>query len=152
MKFSVCIIFLLISATAAPLCLDQTKPKKDTRVIDSLPAPNDEEIRKLRSADQWHNPYVMVYRDSYELILHDQARSEARLSLDELQATLLKMPRERWPLGRVVAVQEIALRSPGDDAKIAVTVKALKDMLQSHKVRVDQWPTQQLSSAKYFYG
>jgi hypothetical protein len=121
--------------------LGQTNLGKDTRITDFVPAPNDEEIRKIRTADEWHNPYVMVYRDAYELILHDQARTEARLSLAELEATILKMPRERWPLGRVVAVQEIALRSAGDDAKIAVAMKALKRMLQSHKVRVDRWPT-----------
>lgn len=124
-----------------PPGLSQTKPGKNTGVIDSLPVPNDEEIRKILSAHQWRNPYVMVYTDSYELILHDRARTEARLSLDELEATLLKMPRERWPFGRVIAVQEIGLRATGDDVRIALAMEALKRMLQSYKVRVDLRPT-----------
>jgi hypothetical protein len=119
----------------------QAEFKGDTRVIDSLPAPNDEEIRKIRTADQWHNPYVIVHCDGYQLVHHDQPSSQAPLTLDELEETLLKMPVERWPLGRVVAVQESGLRSPGDGARIACNLSALKRMLESHNVRVDQWPS-----------
>jgi hypothetical protein len=83
----------------------------------------------------------MVYRDSFELILHDRPRTSERVPLVEIEKSLLDLPLERWPLGRVVAVQEIAIRSAGDDEKIAKNIEALKRMLQSHKVRVDLWPT-----------
>jgi len=106
-----------------------------------VPEPRDEEIRKIRTAEEWHNPYVMVYRDSFELVLHDRARSPERLLLAELEKSLLDLPLTRWPLGRVVAVQEIAIRAAGDDEKIAENIRALKRMLQAHKVRVDLWPT-----------
>ena len=129
------------SGTGTYSNLNQAKSQKDTRVIDSLLAPNQKEIRKIRTADQWHNPYVIMHSDGYELILHDQARGQALLTLDELEDALLKMPLDRWPLGRVVAAQEIGLRSRGDDTKIAASLKALKRMLESHKVRVVQWPT-----------
>jgi hypothetical protein len=129
------------SGATASSNLNQTKSQKDTRVIDSLPVPNDEEIRKIRTTDKWHNPFVMVHRDGYELILREQPRSQRLLSLKELEQTLLKIPLERWPLGKVVAVQEIGLRIPGDDTKIAFNLKALKRMLGSHKIRVDRWPT-----------
>ena len=120
----------------------QTQSRKDTWVIDSLPAPDDDEIRKIRTADQWHNPFIIVHGDGYELILRDQPRSQVLLNVNELEHSLLKMPLERWPLGRVVAVSESGLRSPGDDAKIASNLKTLKRMLESHKLRiVDQWPS-----------
>src|SRR5260370_8932456 len=92
------------SGTAISSSLTQTKSQKDTRVIDSLPVPNDDEIRKILTADQWHNPYVMVDRDGFELILHEQPRSQVLLNLDDLERTLLNMPLERWPLGTVVPV------------------------------------------------
>lgn len=126
---------------AAALGLNQITSQKDSRVIDLLPSPNDQETRKIRSANEWHNPYVMVCRDGYELILHDQPRTQAILNLDELEKALLKMPLERWPLGRVVAVQETGLRSPGDHTKIELSLKAVIRMLGSHKVRVDRWPS-----------
>ena len=119
----------------------QHKSQADTRVIDSLPAPDDNEISKIRIANQWRNPFVLVNGDGYELILHSQPRVQKRLILDELEQTLLRLPRQRWPLGRVVAVQESGLRRPGDDPKIAANLKALMRMLKSHKVRADQWPT-----------
>jgi hypothetical protein len=125
----------------AALGLNQTTSQKDSRVTNLLPLPNDQEIRKIRTANQWHNPYVMVCRDGYELILHDQPRSQVVLSLDELEKALLKVPLERWPLGRVVAVQEIGLRSPGDHTNIGLNLKAVIRMLGSHKVRVDRRPS-----------
>lgn len=145
MRISICIITLLAlvpwqrPVTVASI-LNQTKSQNDTKVIDSLPPPNDEEIRKIQTGNQWHNPYVIVCSDGYELILYDQPRARG-LSLDELEKTLLRMPRERWPLGKVVAVQEIGLRSPGDDTKIAFNLKVVMRMLGSHKVRVDRWPS-----------
>jgi hypothetical protein len=123
-------------------CLSfQSKSQNDTRVIDSLPAPNDKEIAKIRTGKEWHNPYVIVTSDGYELILHDQPRSQKLLTLDELEQAFLKLPLQRWPLGRVVAVQEAGLRSPGDDPKIAANLEALMRMLKSHKLRADQWPS-----------
>jgi hypothetical protein len=130
------------SGTATCLSLNQAKSQSDTRVIDSLPAPNDKEISKMRTASQWHNPFVMVNGDGYELIVHDQPRGQKLLTLDELEQALLKLPIEGWPLGRVVAVQENGLRPPGDGPKIAANVEMLKRMFESHKLRADQiWPS-----------
>jgi hypothetical protein len=86
--------------TAAP------PSKKDTGIIDSIPAPKDEAIRKILDGRHWLNPYIIVNVKGYELILHDQPRTEARLNLDELETALLRLPLDRWPLGKVVAVQE----------------------------------------------
>jgi hypothetical protein len=143
-SFSIIALVLIVAAcsgTAMPSRLTQTKSQKDTRVIDSLPTPDYQEIRKIRTGDAWHNPYVIVDRDGYELILHNQPRRDLHLSLDDLEQTLLKVPLEQWPLGKVVAVQETGLRSPGDNAKIASNLKAVKRMLESHKLRVDLWPS-----------
>jgi hypothetical protein len=146
MKVSSSIIALVLivvacSGTALPSRLTQTKSQKDTRVIDSLPAPDDQEIRKIRTGDEWHNPYVIVHHDGYELILHDQPRRYLHINLDDLEQTLLKMPLAQWPLGKVIAVQESGLRSPGEDGKIASNLKAVKRMLESYKLRVDLWPS-----------
>jgi hypothetical protein len=123
------------------IALGQADSKKQTYVLDSVPEPKDEEIRKIRTAEDWHNPSVIVYCDSFELILHDRPRTSERVSLVEIEKSLLELPLARWPLGRVVAVQEVALRSVGDDEKIATNIEELKRMLQSHKVRIDLWPT-----------
>ena len=112
-----------------------------TRGLEGVPDPNDDAIREIRDAKEWRNPYVIVNRDDYELILPEQPRTAKRWDLAELEHALLSLPREGWPLGRVVAVQENSLRSEGDDERIANNLNALKRMLESHKVRVDLWPT-----------
>ena len=124
------------------VALSQAGSSQETHVLDSVPEPNDEEIRKIQTPEQWHNPFVIVDGDGYELILHDQPRTAVGMSLCELEKALLKLPLERWPLGRVVAVSENGLRSPGDNEKIAKNVEELKRMLRSHKLRVnDLWPS-----------
>jgi hypothetical protein len=121
--------------------LGQADSKKETHILDSVSEPRDKEIRKIRTGEDWHNPSVMVCRDGFELILHDRPRTSERVTLVAIEESLLNLPLERWPLGRVVAVQEIAIRSVGDDEEIARNIEALKRMLQSHKVRIDLWPT-----------
>jgi hypothetical protein len=106
-----------------------------------VPGPDYDAIRQIRDAEQWHNPFVVVNRDGYELIWRPDPRTTERLNLSELEEALLRMPRARWPLGRVVAVEENPLRSKGDDERIAEGLKELKKMLESHKLRVDLWPS-----------
>jgi hypothetical protein len=135
------LVLLLANDSRAASCSCQNKPQ-GRHVIESLPSPNDEEIQKIRTPNQWHNPYVIVDSEGYELILYNQTRNPTSLTLRQLEQILLKLPREQWPLGGVVAVQESGLRSPGDDAKIAENLKALKRMLGSHKLRInDKWPS-----------
>jgi hypothetical protein len=138
-----CVLWALISSVRpihSQVGLGQADSKKQSHVLDSVPKLKDEEIRKIRTAEDWPNPYVMVYRHGFELILHDRPRTSERVSLVKIEKSLLDLPPERWPLGRVVAVQEIAIRSAGDGEKIAKNIEALKRMLRSHKVRVDLWP------------
>lgn len=127
--------------TQSQVIPSQRDPKKPARVLDRVPEATDEETRKVRAYEDWHNPYVMAYPDSFELILHDRPRTSERLSLAELETALLDLPLGRWPLGRVVAVQEIAMRSRGDSEKITKNVEALKRMLQTYKVKIALWPT-----------
>ena len=118
-----------------------TEAQLNANVLAQLPDPNDEAIQQITDATDWHNPYVIVNRSDYELILRDEPRASTGLSLAELEAKLMSLPVDQWPLGRVVAVQENGVRSPGDDELIDNSLQALKRMLETHKVRADLWPT-----------
>jgi len=126
-------------------CGENLQRPLETRVqrseLDMIPKPDDDAIRQIHDAEQWHNPFVVVHRDGYELILSPDPRTTERLNLTELEEALLKLPHAWWPLGRVVAVVENPLRSKGDDERIAEGLKELKKMLESHKLRVDLWPS-----------
>lgn len=49
----------------------QLSSKKDTRIIDSVPAPKDQAIRKIQDGRNWLNPFIILNNKGYELILHD---------------------------------------------------------------------------------
>jgi hypothetical protein len=125
-------------------CGENLQRPQETRAqrseLDMVPEPDANAIRQIHDAEKWHNPFVVVHRDGYELIWRPDPRTMERLNLSELEEALLKLPRARWPLGRVVAVAENSIVSKGDDERIAEGLKELKKMLESHKLRVDLWP------------
>ena len=114
--------------------------KKDNRIIDSVPAPKDEAIRKILDFRHWLNPYITIDVKGYELILHDQPRTEVLLNLDQLETALLRLPLDHWPLGKVVAASENGISVSASDPQMVQNLAALRRMLKSHGVRVDLWP------------
>jgi hypothetical protein len=121
---------------------NQRTAKKETNALDRIPDPKMEEIRHIRTAKDWPNPIVMVNSDSFYLILHiDGKRVPAELNLANLEKALTELKLDRWPLGRVVAIQENGLRSPGDNERISEKSKDVKHMLELHKVMIEVWPS-----------
>jgi hypothetical protein len=121
--FLVCMTHVLTSGTAH----NQKTSKKETNALDRIPDPKVEEIRRIRTAKDWPNPIVMVNSDSFWLILHiDGQRGQEELNLANLENALTELKLDRWPLGRVVAIQENGLRSPGDNEKISEKSKDVK--------------------------
>ena len=135
--FLVCTTNILTSAFAQ----NQKKSKKDANALNHVPDPKVEEIR-LISRDDWPNPIVIVNGDSFYLILRvDGRRVREELNLADLEKTLTELKLDRWPLGRVVAVQENGLRNPGDNEKISEKSKEAQHMLELRKVMIELWPS-----------
>ena len=57
-----------------------------------------------------------------------------------MREILVSLPADAWPLGRVVAVQELSIRSGRDDELIEGTGEALKRMLEELRVEINWWP------------
>ena len=80
--------------------------KKDANTLNQVPDPKVKEIRLINRED-WPNPIVIVNADSFYLILPVESRgAREELNLADLEKTLKELKLDRWPLGRVVAVQE----------------------------------------------
>ncbi len=121
---------------------NQKVSKKDTNTVEGIADPKIEEIRRIRTAEDWPNPIVVVNSDSFYLITFvDGERVQEELNLADLEKTLKELKLDRWPLGRVVAVQENGLRSPGDNEKISEKAKEVKQMLELYKVMIELWPS-----------
>jgi hypothetical protein len=136
--FFVCTTHVLASGNAQ----NQKTSKKDTNTLEGIPDPKMEEIRRIRTAEDWTNPIIVVNSDSFYLIMFvDGERVQEELNLANLEKTLKELKLDRWPLGRVVAVQENGLRSPGDNEKIFEKSKEVKHMLELYKVMIELWPS-----------
>jgi len=136
--FFVCTTHVLTALNAQ----NQNTAKKDTNTLESIPEPKMEEIRRTRTAEDWPNPIVLVNSDSFYLVLQVEGkRVQAELDLANLEKKLKELKLDRWPLGRVVAVEENGLRSPGDNEKISEKAKEVKQMLELHKVMIELWPS-----------
>ena len=136
--FFVCTTHVLTSGNAQ----NQKMSKKDTNTLEHIPDPNMEEIRRIRTAEDWPNPIVVVNSDSFSMIMFvDGERVQEELNLADLEKTLKELKLDRWPLGRVVAVQESGLRNPEDNEKISEKAKEVKQMLELHKVMIELWPS-----------
>jgi hypothetical protein len=136
--FFVCTTHVLTSGNAQ----NQKKSKKDTSRLEDISDPKMEEIRRIRTAEDWPNPIVVVNSDNFYLLMFvDGERVEEELNLADLEKTLTELKLDRWPLGRVVAVQENGLRSPGDNEKVSEKSKEVKHMLELHEVMIEMWPS-----------
>jgi hypothetical protein len=132
-----CMMHVLPSGTAQ----NQQTSKQDTNTLERIPDPKVKEIRRVRRAN-WPNPFIIVNSDCFYLILQvDRRRVEEKLKLAELEKRLMGLTIDRWPVGRVVAVQENGLRSPGDNEKISDKSKEVKHMLELHNVMIELWPS-----------
>jgi len=121
---------------------NQKVSKKDTNTVEGIADLKIEEIRRIRTAEDWPNPIVVVNSDSFYLITFvDGERVQEELNLADLEKTLKELKLDRWPLGRVVAVQENGLTSPGDNEKISEKAKEIKQMLELYKVMIELWPS-----------
>jgi len=140
-----CLLVFIVCATQVQTAVNaqnQNTAKKDTNTLEGIPEPKMEEIRRIRTAEDWPNPIVLVNSDSFYLVLHvDGERVQAELDLANLEKKLKELKLDRWPLGRVVAVEENGLRSPGDNEKISEKAKEVKQMLELHKVMIELWPS-----------
>jgi hypothetical protein len=137
------LVFLVCMMYLPPLgqAQNQKTAQKDTNTLERVPDPKVEEIHRIQRTE-WPNPSIIVNAASFYLILQvDGRRVDEELKLTELEKRLTELPIDRWPLGRVVAVQENGLRSPGDNDKISDKSKELKHMLESHKVMIELWPS-----------
>ena len=88
------------------------------------------------------NPIILVNSDDFYLIQHADGRGvQEQLHLSDLEKALIELGPDRWPLGRVVAVQENGLTNPGDNEKISTRCEEVKHMLELHKVMIELWPS-----------
>lgn len=117
----------------------QSTRSKKQNTLATVPNPRDAEIRRIQSAEEWPNPYIVVCSDGFELVLGHGGETIRKARVVEIEEVLLSLPRKSWPLGRVIAVTENGLRNPGKT--FTKQREEVERMLLTHKVRVERWPS-----------
>jgi hypothetical protein len=107
-----------------------------------IPPDDPEKYKSIQDANDWQNPYLVVEREG--IAIRCLAISETDWQIippEELRKRLIELPVSAWPYGRVVAVQEIAIRSRDDDKYITSNKTKVASALRSLGIKNNGWPS-----------
>jgi hypothetical protein len=102
---------------------------------------NPDRYKSIRDAKDWENPYLVIRRDGIEVIAKSLPSGRTTVAAADLQRTLIALPVTAWPYGRVIVVQDIGIRTPGDDQPIANNREQALSILKPMDVIVERWPS-----------
>jgi hypothetical protein len=82
-------------------------------ILQAIPAADPAQYDHIPNTKNWRNPYLIVRADG--VVLYDSADSaEIILKPEQVLGALARLPKSRWPYGRVVAATETAYSSEQD--------------------------------------
>ena len=136
------LIATCVLLTSTPYHLRGQVPATDQsgQLNPSIPPAQAEKFKSIRDAKDWANPYLAVHRDAIEVV-SKATSSRKRVSLADLQQTLIDLPTSAWPYGRVAAVQVLGLHAPGDEKPLKELTHAVENALKRLRIKVERWPS-----------
>jgi hypothetical protein len=118
-----------------------TAAAPQARLNPKIPRANGEKYRSIRDAKEWRNPLLTIRADGIEVNAKGLA-SGRTVAPSDLLRTLVSLPVDAWPYGRVVSASDIGIREPGrDDEPIRRNHEAAEKVLKDLGVVVDWWPS-----------
>lgn len=146
------LIILLISSVVLPSYGEQkaqvesasklSTQSASTELDPHIPPDDLAKYKSVQDAQDWQNPYLVVQKDGVAFrCLAIAARDWQIIPPAEMKKRLLELPVAAWPYGRVIAVQEIGIRSKGDDKYIAANKAKVVSVLKSLGIRINPWPS-----------
>lgn len=109
----------------------------ERRLDPAIGPPIPERYKPIRDAEDWLNPYLSVCPQGVVLSVRSVGRVNDTVSPETLRKVLLDLPVKAWPYGRIVAVQDCSLGSPGDTADRKREVDNVLDTLGLAR---NHWP------------
>lgn len=135
----------------------QQAQASDRVLLDQIPPPAKSRYLAIRTKDNWDNPFLVVSQKTVSLRVMNPApphnavlpgnlmqplsarKIELELRLSDLPDALASIPEDRWPYGRVVAVEEDPAEVRADRIQVRRNVEATIKMLNDLGVVVDEW-------------
>ena len=116
-------------------------PMQEQQLNSRIPAADHEKFKSIRDAQDWSNPYLVVYADGIEVISKAVPSGRKLVAPANLRRTLIGLPASAWPYGRVVAIQEAGIRVPGDDQRIKRNKQVAEAALKALRLEFEWWPS-----------
>jgi hypothetical protein len=96
--------------------------------------------QRARTPEEWKNPFLVIRSEGVEMVTSNGSSGDNSVSVDRMKEILLSLPVDSWPYGRIVAVQEISIRSRDDDSSIDKNRRELERMLKDLDITINWWP------------
>ena len=145
------LVILVISSFFLSSC-DKEKPQVEsskspvesaqTELDSRIPPDDPDKYKSVREPKDWQNPYLVIQRDGIAFRCLALSQQEWQIiPPEELRRRLIDLPVTAWPYGRVIAIQEMGIRSGDDDEYIATNKAKVESVLKSLGIRNNGWPS-----------
>lgn len=104
-------------------------------ILDRIPPPKREIIKRIGDSTEWRNPLLMVGDKDIHILFRTTTKTDHLLKL------LSTLPGDAWPYGKAVGVQIQSLGSQGDPQKVPENLREVLKMLKSAGIMAVQWPS-----------
>jgi hypothetical protein len=130
------LLALAAAALPTPAAAQSPSERLNPRIGSPVPARYD----AVRDARDWLNPYLQVCAGGINVTVHS-IKHKSLVAIRDLHGTLVKLPVEAWPYGRVVALQECSIVDvPEDTEARRQRLAEVEAVLKALGLLVTRWP------------
>ncbi|HEV2465014.1 MAG TPA: hypothetical protein VGT04_14505 [Acidobacteriaceae bacterium] len=130
----------------------------DRELLDEIPPPAKSRYMAIRQKGAWDNPFLTVSSKTVSLRVMNPPpphtgsmtgsflqpvsarRNRLELRLSDLPEALASIPQDRWPYGRVIAVEEDPHEGRANRVQVRRNVETTLQMLNNLGVVAYEWP------------
>ena len=138
-------LMLAIWAAAVPVASPLTKQfaGQPERLHPNIAAADRQKYKSINDAKLWRNPYLVIKADGIEVISRAIPSGRKTVQAADLVRTLIDLPVDAWPYGKVVAVQDTGIRAAdrSNDEAIRRNHEAVAAALESLAIEIELWPS-----------
>jgi hypothetical protein len=140
MRVLAVIVLLMIYSCSPPMAEHDLKQPELKRLA-RVPPADLSATQRAGTPEEWKNPFLVIRSEGIEMVTSSGSTGANSVSVDQMKEILSSLPEDAWPLGRIVAVTEISIRSGSDDQLIEANREALEKMLGELDVLINWWPS-----------
>ena len=139
----VAIVLTNLGMTGASASAQDRGGRVPLRLSPRIRAAQPSKYRSVTDGKDWRNPYLVIRVDGVEIISNSIRSRRQVVTVEELSATLVKLPVDAWPYGRVVAASDIGLRDANGthDEPIRLNHQAATKVLEALSIKIEWWPS-----------